>query len=734
MRDAVTWDETIVRQPPPGSGAGARGEQAGADPGTGASDSFFRMPARLARDWIEVARLGTGGQARVLQVRARRQPEITRVLKIYNPGSQPRREVVDRYPSLDTRHVVRMFESNAIDDQHYELMEYLGKGSLDRLILREGPRVPPVRVREILVELTDAIAHIHEAGIAHRDLKPGNVLVRRRRPLDLVLADFGIAATMNALSERVSTGGRTVHYAPRETLWNRVSREADWWSLGIMLVEMLTGRHPLSWEHSGELMDAREVTRILTTEPADNLVANVTDPDWRLLCRGLLRHERAHRWRSGEIRRWLQGEREPTLNVTDEAPRTRRRRTLAGVEITSNDPVEVARILSERWEAARADFIRGRITEWASDDPLFPDIPEALRAIDAAYRAGTYRRDEDEGTDEALFRTLIVLAPSIEPRFMGFALTQHGLDESAIAAINGDLAARTAIRHLFERRLLDVYASETGAGTYHALQEQWAREVERFLRLAVLVPEEALALVEQRIDVAVALSLRGSLADAEAWLAGRRARAAEDFRRAPASASWVARLRRHIAEAGAGQLVVLDAALDHLRTLRAAEAARRAARPPMERLRDSMGIVLRGAGILAAAALVLTLAVPAYRAWEASHDTARASQVVTHISFGRAIDPGTDWLVDPAVGNSPEIRGNSFALTADYVNAHPGSDRIEFTLNRQSKISQKILRVPNSEVGSISAEFSNIMPGDYVIQTRINGTLGFAASVRLIEP
>lgn len=740
MRDAITWDENQPppnqqQQVPPRGGARAERQEQGAD-------SFFRMPDRLAADWTFVAPLGTGGQARVIQVRSRRQPEILRVLKIYNPGSQPRPEVIDSYSRLDPQHVVRIYDSGAIDDQHYEIMEYLSGGSLRQLIDREGRRLPPERVRQVLEQLAAAVTHIHgsegERGgvaIAHRDLKPGNVLVRREGPLDLVLADFGVAATMNALSERISTGGRTVHYAPRETLWHRVSREADWWSLGIMVVEMLNGRHPLSWPHSGELMDDREVVRILTTEPADNLVEGITDPGWRLLCRGLLRHDRAHRWTGSEVRRWLAGEREPTLTVRDEVRRNQPRVVLAGVEIDSTDPLHVARILSERWEAARADFGRGRIAAWASRDPLFPDIPERLSQIGGAFEANEYRRsDADQGLDEGLFRTLIVLAPSMQPRLMGYALTNRGLDELAIAAINGDQRARDAVRLLFERQLFEIYAAETGEASYRILQAQWRQEVDRFIQMAAFLPEEALPNVEHRVDMAVALALRGSMAGAELWLDERRSRAAEQFRRVSSSPAWLTRLRRFVPGAGAGQLVVLDVALEHIGGIRAAEAALRAARPLAERVRDGLGLVLRAVLIVAVIVVAGLIVVPVYRSWEGSRDTARASQVVSRISFGRSVDPASQWLIDPVQGNPPQVRGNGFALVADVVNARAGSDRVEFVLTRQNRPLQTSAQVATSPVGRVNASFANVAPGDYIIQTKINGTPGFSASVRVVAP
>ena len=101
--------------------------------------------------------------------------------------------------------------------------------------------MPPTLVRAVVKELADAIDHIHSIEIVHRDIKPQNVLVRPEQPLDLVLADFGVAQAfvMSALGQ---VAGTFAYLAPEGT-HGRLSRTGDWWALGVITHELLTGRH-----------------------------------------------------------------------------------------------------------------------------------------------------------------------------------------------------------------------------------------------------------------------------------------------------------------------------------------------------------------------------------------------------------------------------------------------------------------------------------------------------------
>jgi eukaryotic-like serine/threonine-protein kinase len=138
--------------------------------------------------------------------------------------------------------VVRIVDLGVTDDHLYLAMEYFAKGDL-RKRMSEG-----VTARESLTYARDlalALQAIHEVGILHRDLKPGNVMLRDDGSIALI--DFGLAKHV-ALKMEVTDKGLifgTPHYmSPEQGHGKEIGPRSDLYALGVMLYEMLTGKKP----------------------------------------------------------------------------------------------------------------------------------------------------------------------------------------------------------------------------------------------------------------------------------------------------------------------------------------------------------------------------------------------------------------------------------------------------------------------------------------------------------
>ncbi len=127
------------------------------------------------------------------------------------------------------------------DEQYVIVMEYIGGGSL-RGLIQQGP-LPHDRTRQIALDLCDALTHAHSLNIIHRDLKPEKVLFAEDGAPKL--ADFGIAKLMDEASRLTGMQVGAPYYMSPEAWEGRaLDTQADIWSLGVVIYEMLTGEVP----------------------------------------------------------------------------------------------------------------------------------------------------------------------------------------------------------------------------------------------------------------------------------------------------------------------------------------------------------------------------------------------------------------------------------------------------------------------------------------------------------
>jgi eukaryotic-like serine/threonine-protein kinase len=149
------------------------------------------------------------------------------------------------------------------------------------------------RLRPALRQLAAGIAAIHRAGKLHRDLKPSNVLVTAEGNLKVL--DFGLIATLSGrptssreIERRIV--GTPAYMSPEQAMSSRLSPASDWYSLGVMLYEALTGRLPIGGKTSEIL------TNKIHLDPPDPrlLVADLPD-DLADLCVGLLQRRASDR-------------------------------------------------------------------------------------------------------------------------------------------------------------------------------------------------------------------------------------------------------------------------------------------------------------------------------------------------------------------------------------------------------------------------------------------------------
>lgn len=137
--------------------------------------------------------------------------------------------------------IIRLYSAMQDERHLYMLLEYAPGGELFHYLRRAG-RLSLEAARFYMAELVLAIEYLHAHDIAYRDLKPENLLLDREGHIKL--ADFGFAKVVPNLTYTLC--GTPEYLAPEIILGRGYGKSVDWWALGILLFEMLTGNPPFN--------------------------------------------------------------------------------------------------------------------------------------------------------------------------------------------------------------------------------------------------------------------------------------------------------------------------------------------------------------------------------------------------------------------------------------------------------------------------------------------------------
>lgn len=220
-------------------------------------------------------------------------------IKIPRPEFLGSQELTDRFASeaaavahLEHPNIVPIYESDCLEIVPYIVMPYIAGKTLAQWRADEKD-VSPRMAAEIVRQLANAIAHAHERGVLHRDLKPGNVLLAKLEPganfegLDFVpkLTDFGLAKCVDADRPDTRTGamlGTASYMSPEqvEGQSSNITSRSDIYGLGVILYELLTGAPPF---HDANQL--RTVQKVLRDEPPPLRTSGIKIPiDLEVIC------------------------------------------------------------------------------------------------------------------------------------------------------------------------------------------------------------------------------------------------------------------------------------------------------------------------------------------------------------------------------------------------------------------------------------------------------------------
>ncbi len=148
--------------------------------------------------------------------------------------------------------VCRVFDISHLDGEYFLCMEYVDGEDMASVLRRMG-RPSREKALQIAGQICAGLRAAHEAGVLHRDLKPANIMIDGRGRVRLM--DFGLSGLMLELAGVQDFAGTPLYMAPEQLEGSGASVHTDLFSLGVVLYEVLTGRHPFSAHTLTELRE-----------------------------------------------------------------------------------------------------------------------------------------------------------------------------------------------------------------------------------------------------------------------------------------------------------------------------------------------------------------------------------------------------------------------------------------------------------------------------------------------
>ena len=215
-----------------------------------------RFGDAFVRDYRCIRKLANGATTDLYLGESERAGALV-VLKVARDRRDERQQPIDAFQRflqeyeitqrIDSPAVVRLHDLGVSDEHAWLVMEYFARGDLRK---RMRQPLTPRQALLIAASIARALAAVHGVGVLHRDLKPGNIMLREDHSVALI--DFGLSKDA-ALSMDITETGTifgTPHYmSPEQGHAEAIDERSDLYSLGVILFEMLAGHKPYRAEN-----------------------------------------------------------------------------------------------------------------------------------------------------------------------------------------------------------------------------------------------------------------------------------------------------------------------------------------------------------------------------------------------------------------------------------------------------------------------------------------------------
>jgi serine/threonine-protein kinase len=185
--------------------------------------------------------------------------------------------------SMSHPNIVTMLTAEKLDDMFFMVLEYVAGETLEHVIIREGA-IDLARALDYTCQICNAVDHAHRAGILHRDLRPGNILVAEGGRVKVT--DFGTSRFLEIAAHGTTVIGSPPYMAP-EQFHGKAVFASDLYSVGVTMYQMLTGELPYNTPAPadverlmrGELIVAPRVRNARIPKAINDIVLKALAPD-----------------------------------------------------------------------------------------------------------------------------------------------------------------------------------------------------------------------------------------------------------------------------------------------------------------------------------------------------------------------------------------------------------------------------------------------------------------------
>lgn len=365
------------------------------------------------------------------------------ILKYYRPKIEPKPEVIELLKSFSGRGAVRIIETGRQAGRFYEIQEYAEAGTLADHI-KTGATVPNSFIGEFISAAAECLFEIHSKNLIHRDIKPTNILIRKLSPLEIALTDFGISSVAE-MSLHQTNMNRTVLYSSPESMSGVIAKATDYWSLGMILLEMAAGKNPFDG------IDDKVVMFTLATKNVP--LAAELKSEFSPVIKGLLTRNPKKRWGHEQVVSWLKGARDLPVYFGEPSDGDSPSRALRPYRFEGEDYFSLralARPMSNKWLAAVREYESGAIRNW---------IARELGDRDALALLEDLESDNKLSISEKLFDFFCRIDPDYPFIYKGISVSVESLVKMAGKVINRSACAEEEkfLRDIFKLNIIKKY-------------------------------------------------------------------------------------------------------------------------------------------------------------------------------------------------------------------------------------------------------------------------------------